>query len=168
MHPDFDQDLAILRRSTTAQLRQRFTELFGEPPRSANKPWLIKRIAWRLQALAEGDLSARARQRARELANEADLRFSPPRPASTVGPPTLPSAMPAITPSAALDPRLPPPGTVLSRRYKGQSHEVQILTHGFGYQGRVFASLSAVAKFITGSHCSGFFFFRLDKKGAKS
>jgi hypothetical protein len=39
--------------------------------------WLVKRIAWRMQALAEGDLSERARRRAAELANDADLRLSP-------------------------------------------------------------------------------------------
>jgi hypothetical protein len=33
----------------------------------------------RMQALAEGDLSERARQRAAELAQDADLRLSPPK-----------------------------------------------------------------------------------------
>jgi hypothetical protein len=51
----------------------------GEIRSEVNKSWLIKRIAWRLQALAEGDLSERARQRAKELANDADLRLSPPK-----------------------------------------------------------------------------------------
>jgi hypothetical protein len=38
--------------------------------------------------------------------------------------------------------------------------QVQVLTDGFAYAGRVFPSLSAVAKAITGSHCNGFLFFR--------
>jgi hypothetical protein len=37
-------------------------------------------LAWRLQALAEGDLSERTRRRAAELAQDADLRLTPPRP----------------------------------------------------------------------------------------
>jgi hypothetical protein len=45
----------------------------AKPPAS-NRTWLIKRLAWRLQALAEGDLS----QRAAELANDAALRLNPP------------------------------------------------------------------------------------------
>ena len=58
--------------------------------------WLIKRIAWRMQANHEGGLTERARQRARELACDADLRLSAPRmrpPASirTCGPPRNPS-----------------------------------------------------------------------------
>jgi hypothetical protein len=61
---------------------------------------------------------------------------------------------------APVDPRLPPPGTILTRSYKGQLVQVQVLTAGFAYGGRVYASLSAVAKAITGSHCNGFLFFR--------
>ena len=61
---------------------------------------------------------------------------------------------------APIDQRLPPPGTILTRPYKGQLVQVQVLTEGFAYGGRVYASLSAVAKAITGSHCNGFHFFR--------
>src|SRR5262249_48272472 len=67
-------ELAALRRLTPQELRARYAELFGERPSTQNKGWLRKRLAWRLQALAEGDLSQRARQRAAELANDADLR----------------------------------------------------------------------------------------------
>jgi hypothetical protein len=59
-----------------------------------------------------------------------------------------------------VDPRVPPPGTILTRPYKGQRVQVQVLTDGFAYAGRVFPSLSAVAKAVTGSHCNGFLFFR--------
>jgi hypothetical protein len=59
-----------------------------------------------------------------------------------------------------VDPRLPPPGTILNRPYKGQLLQVQVLTEGFAYAGRVYPSLSAVAKDVTGSHCNGYHFFR--------
>ncbi len=62
----------------TPQLKARYAELFGEPTRCNNRPYLIKRIAWRLQARAEGDLSERARKRAAELADDADLRTRAP------------------------------------------------------------------------------------------
>jgi hypothetical protein len=61
---------------------------------------------------------------------------------------------------AQADDRLPPPGTILSRPYKGQIVQVQVLQSGFAYQGEVYPSLSAVAKAITGSHTNGFLFFR--------
>jgi hypothetical protein len=137
------------------QLRQRFAELFGEATPASNRTWLIKRIAWRLQALAEGDLSERARRRATELARDADLRLNAPRSKITTTVASEPVGVP--TP---IDHRLPPPGTILTRPYKGQQLHVQVLTEGFAYAGTVYASLSAVAKAITGSHCNGYHFFR--------
>jgi hypothetical protein len=70
-------EVAALQRMTIGQLRQRFAELFGEGTAASNRIWLVKRIVWRLQALAEGDLSQRARRRAAELACDADLRLNP-------------------------------------------------------------------------------------------
>jgi hypothetical protein len=149
-------EVAALQRLSVGQLRQRFAELFGETTKASNRTWLIKRIAWRLQALAEGDLSQRARRRAAELARDADLRLNPPqRQANTTTLPPEPASIPA-----PVDQRLPPPGTILTRPYKGQPLQVQVLTEGFAYGGRVYASLSAVAKAITGSHTNGFLFFR--------
>jgi hypothetical protein len=66
------KEVAVLKRMTVRELRVRYAEVFGEETRAGNKPWLVKRIAWRLQSLAEGDLSDRARQRAAELANDAE------------------------------------------------------------------------------------------------
>ena len=150
-------EVAALRQFTTKELRCRFAELFGQPTLATNKTWLIRRIAWRLQALAEGDLSERARLRAAELANDADLRVGPPQaPRAKAGP----SLAVAATPTAIQrDPRLPPPGTVLTRSYKGQLLQVLVRSDGFEFDGRLFLSLSAVAKAITGSHCNGFLFF---------
>ena len=149
-------EVAALERLSVGQLRQRFAELFGETTHACNRTWLVKRIAWRLQALAEGDLSERARRRAAELARDADLRLNPPQRQATA-----PTATPEpVRLPAPVDPRLPPPGTLLTRPYKGQLVQVQVLTDGFAYAGTVYASLSAVAKVITGSHCNGFHFFR--------
>ncbi len=61
---------------------------------------------------------------------------------------------------ATVDPRLPLPSTILTRPYKGQQLHVQVLTDSFAYAGRVYSSLSAVAKAITGSHTNGYLFFR--------
>src|SRR5260370_39772923 len=86
MNATSGQQLAELQRLTTPQLRARFAEVFGEHTPANNRAWLFKRIAWRLQALAEGGLSERARQRAAELANDADLRLNPPAPPRTAKP----------------------------------------------------------------------------------
>jgi hypothetical protein len=150
--------LAAWERIPVAQLRAEYARLFGEATAAHNRVWLVRRIAWRLQALAEGDLSERARQRAAELAQGADLRSTPPRP----------DARPARKPSDATPARRSarlPAGTVLTRPYKGAVLEVVVLEQGFRFQDAVYRSLSAVAQAVTGSHCSGPAFFRLRPQG---
>src|SRR5438034_1039448 len=103
--------LAALQRLTIQQLRCRYAELFGETTAAKNRTWLLRRLAWRVQALTEGDLSERARQRAAELANDADLRTTVPRaPTSVAAVVTNPAPVPV---AGRCDPRLPMPGTVL-------------------------------------------------------
>jgi hypothetical protein len=154
-----DKELAAMKRMTVTQLRQRYAEVFGEPTNGHNKPWLVRRIAWRLQERAEGGLSERARRRAEVLADDADLRVVPAKPRVEANPPR-----PA---PAKRDRRLPPPGSTITRRYKGKQLEVKVLADGFEHDGTVHRSLSAVAKAITGSHLNGLAFFGLAAKGAK-
>ena len=66
-----------LKTLTVAQLREVYQEKFGQTSNSRNKQWLFKRVAWRIQELAEGGLSERAKKRAAELANDADLGVDP-------------------------------------------------------------------------------------------
>src|ERR1019366_4630278 len=64
-----------LRRASVTSLRKRYQELFQEEARSRHREHLFRKIVWRLQTLAEGELSERARARALEIANDADLRI---------------------------------------------------------------------------------------------
>jgi hypothetical protein len=157
------KELAELEKLSVSQLRDKYAEVFGDATTAGNKDWLRKRIAWRIQALAEGDLSQRARERAAELANDADARVGAPKESKSkhvvaVGPnqriTTLPQAQ-----------RLPPPGSIITREYKGRTIQVRILAAGFECDGVTYKSLSAAAKAITGSHCNGFHFFRLTNGG---
>src|SRR5262245_63061579 len=125
MHVNVGKEVAALQAMTVAELRVRYTEVFGEETRVGNKAWLVKRIIWRLQALAEGDLSERARRRAAELAQDADLRLSPPRQKSPA------SIQKNGKASALVNGHFPLPGTILTRWYKGQTLKVQVLRHGF-------------------------------------
>lgn len=72
------REVAALKQMTVKELRDRYLEVFGEAARSGNKDWLRKPIAWRMQANAEGNLTERARRRAEELANDADVRIRRP------------------------------------------------------------------------------------------
>jgi hypothetical protein len=161
MDPEIAKEVAALPRLSFAQLRARYAELFHEPTRVGNRSWLVRRIAWRLQALAEGDLSDRARQYAAQIVNDADLRLLPPKAVEPTQPAVVTVAPKPVRPQQP-DSRLPQPGSTITRLYKGQTLQVEVLPAGFAYQGSVYASLSAVAKAITGSHCGGFLFFRLN------
>lgn len=165
MNLNVGKEVAALQRMTVRELRTRYADVFGEGTLAGNKAWLVKRIAWRLQSQSEGDLSERARERAAELANDADVRLSPPKAKST------PPPSPTRTKTGAIivkeDDRLPLPGTVITRQYKGQSLQVRVLPQGFDFEGEVYKSLSAVAKAITGQHCNGYYFFRLGKEATR-
>ncbi|TWT51755.1 hypothetical protein KOR42_34420 [Thalassoglobus neptunius] len=161
MPVNIEAELAELQDMTVTELRRRYAEVFQETTQSGNRTWLIKRIAWRLQANAEGDLSERALNRARELARDSDIRMKPP--AAMASPSsTGPSRRQQI--ANLPDPRLPLPGTILRRDYKGATHRVTVLESGFEYRGESYASLTAVAREITGSRWNGFLFFGLSKK----
>jgi hypothetical protein len=152
-------ELATLGNLSVNELAKRFESLFGEECRSRHKRYLVRRIAWRMQANAEGGLTERARQRAEELGNDAEIRVTPPREkASSLDAP----ASIKIEPSR--DPRLPPVGNWIEREYKGQVLRVLVLADGFEYEGRRYRSLSAIAKVVTDSHLNGYMFFRLWRK----
>lgn len=153
-----------LRHLTVAGLRQKYRQVFGEDSHSNHKDYLFRRIAWRLQALAEGDLSERARQRAMEIANDADLRTRAPKNPGPQDPDAVEQTVESRL-NGRSDSRLPKAGTLLTRDFKGQSHVVTVLRDGFEYDGRIYKSLSAIASEITGTRWNGYTFFRCN--GAK-
>jgi len=162
------QQIEKLRHMPVSRLRERYADAFGEPTTSGNRQWLFRRVAWRIQSLAEGDLSERARRRAAELARDVDVRVRPPTFEELAEEPRSGTRLVTITGrivSAGND-RLPAPGCVLRRVFEEKEHEVTVLLQGFEYEGKVYRSLSAVATAITGSHWNGFLFFGLIKKGA--
>jgi hypothetical protein len=156
------KEVAALRRMTPRELQEKYAEVFGEPTRSFHKQYLVKRIAWRMQANEEGDLPERARRRAMELADDTQLRRLAPKVAEKT-----PARARTDTKRVRFvgDRRLPLPGAVITRPYKGETLRVTVLDDGFEYAGERFRSLSAVAKHITGTHCNGYHFFRLGGNG---
>ena len=157
---DVAKSLALIEKMTAGELRKKYAELFGDESRSGNRQWLKRRCAWRVQALAEGDLSERARRRAKELVREYDTRQLPPAEMKSL--PAAPTA-PGITARQYIRPprdaRLPMPGTKLTKTYKDHLYVVEVLDRGFGYEGEIYRSLSAVAHVITGNHWNGYLFF---------
>ena len=160
------QEIERLRYATVGELRAKYLELFGQPSHSNHKQFLFRRVAWRLQALAYGDLSERARQQALALAQDADLRIKAPAhlvgSAEQIWQPTVRSRR-----KAGRDERLPAVGSILQRQFKGQLVVVQVLAEGFQYQDRLYRSLSAIARQVPGTAWNGYTFFR-GKEGLRA
>ncbi|MGI6496340.1 MAG: DUF2924 domain-containing protein [Kiritimatiellia bacterium] len=156
------REVAALGRMTVSELRSKHVDAFGEPTRTGNRDYLVKRIAWRLQANAHGDLSEQARRRADELANDADLRTTAPKVRKTEDRPALTRQTSVAFDS---DSRLPMAGSNIKRLYKGREIVVRVLPKGFEHEGEVYRTLSAVAKAITGTHWNGYHFFNLKRNG---
>jgi hypothetical protein len=156
MEFNIDEEREALQNLVVSELHQKYAELWKEEARSRNRPYLIRRILWRLQANREGDLTKRARQRAAELADEAEVRTTPPR---KIGPRKKQGARAT---GGLRDVRLPPVGTSLTRDYKDTQVVVNVVDGGFEYEGERYKSLSAIANAITGSHTNGFRFFGLE------
>jgi hypothetical protein len=161
---EVSQKLQALDGLTLAQLQKKHLEFYGIETRTKNKAFLRKKLAYRIQELAEGGLSPKAKARIEELApalrpdrTEAKRRV------------IRRSEPPVVQVIASLrDPRLPTAGTILRREYGGSVHEVECLPNGFRFRNRIHKSLSAIAKIITGTNWNGFLFFGLIHQGRKA
>ena len=133
-------DLSALPALSRSALRHLWRALFNSPmPAKASRQLLIYCLAYRMQQNAYGALSAAMRQRLRILAQPLAREQGRAKPAAI---------------------RLAP-GTRLIRQWRAQRHEVTVLEHGFAYRGYHYGSLSAIARVISGCHCSGPRFFGL-------
>jgi hypothetical protein len=157
-------EVESLRRASVASLRDKYREVFREEPRSRHREHLFRKIAWRLQALSEGELTERARARAREIANDADLRIIAPRGFFVVGGERV-ETVPGNRSQRKHDPRLPMVGTLIRRKWKGRTILVEVLEKGFQYENREYPSLSNIAVEITGTRWNGYAFFGLTRRG---
>ena len=161
MPESISAQIHALKRMTVAELRVKHQELFGTETQSCHKQQLFKRLAWRIQELEYGGLSERAKRRAEEIASDLDARFLPPRKPKN-GDGRHREDLPIHAQPGGIH---PVPGTVLVREYRGEVHEATALEKGFEYGGKVYRSLSGVARAITGTQWNGYVFFGLKKRG---
>lgn len=160
MSVDVEKEMAALRQMQIGELRAEYARVFGEATTSRNCDCLIRRILWRKQAAEQGGLSQRARERVEELANEAELRLTAPKPAAApardarcVTVPIPPAIRDAEAELAV--------GAQFQRLYQGRMIVVTIVENGVRWNGTLYRSLSAVAKTVTGAHWNGRQFFNL-------
>ena len=137
--------ISVLKSAPAGALKVRWRELFGSEPPPYNRRFLESRLAYRLQELAHGGLSADVHRRLKAAAGELPIKGkTAKRPAGD----------------------RPISGTQLIRDWKGVEHQVTVRDADFEYQGRPYKSLSAVARTITGTRWNGLVFFGL--KGQRS
>jgi hypothetical protein len=151
MKEDLRAYIGTLKEASLKEIRRKYAELFGaQGARGRHRTNLLRKIAYRLQELESGGLTNAAKERLEELIEKYDpvnnAAFRP---------------QPAITKTSSKDRRLPIPGTVITKAYKGAKYEVRVLERGFEYNGKIYNSLSAIAKEITGAHWNGYLFFNL-------
>jgi len=139
---DVEAAIAKLTASNVTELRQRWQAWLGESPPACQSGRVLRMLlAWRLQEQRFGGFSVAAQRLLRDLTKPTASR-------------------PAKMASATLR-----RGTLLTREWQGVVHRVQVLDRGFAHNGVVFASLSEVARTITGTRWSGPRFFALSRRG---
>lgn len=150
-------------------VRRRFEDEFGVTATGRSVMRMRRRLAWRIQAEAEGGLSQKALDRIAALAPpvRSVIRVTPTPSTSSSAATPDDAALPSPGPQRDRDPRLPPPGTVLRRMHKGVEHEVLVGVDMFEWGGHRFGSLSAVARAITGSKWNGYGYFRKALEAAR-
>ena len=139
--------VAALKAASTAQLKQRWRELFEAEPPPYNRRFLESRLAYRIQELSFGGLKKETVERLEALAEQLDGG--------------------SITVRRIRADSRPIAGTRLIREWQGIEHTVTVLAGGYEWQGRPYQSLSAVSRAITGTRWNGWTFFGLIKPGGR-
>lgn len=129
--------LSSLKMMDTADLIEMWNNLFQTPPANKQKPFLIRKISWRIQELAYGGLSEDTKAKLRSLQKTMDRS------------------------TTSNNKNMPSVGTQFIRHHGGEEHRVMALKDGFEYRGCKYKSLTAIATKITGTKWSGPKFFGL-------
>ena len=148
------KEVAALNDKPLKDLKEKYQKLYG--PKKVvpvNRTFLVKRIVYKLQEQKHGGLSQAAKDKADALIKKHDPVNNKSAKSKN-----------GDAKKANRDPRLPIPGTIIAKVYKGKKLEVKTLEKGFEYKGKVYRSLSGIAKDITGDGWNGFLFFGLCKK----
>lgn len=161
-----EAEITSLEAMTAAELCARYADEFGKVPRSRNRLWLLRTLAYRVQENRLGGMSMVARRRLEALMAQVEL---PGEPAHRSSPPSEPqrsnyarAAGPLDRPSglnAADGQRRLRTGAVITKTWHGRELRLTVRDDGFELDGKVHRSLSAAAKAVTGAHWNGRLFW---------
>jgi hypothetical protein len=151
-----DREIAGLEALDIAALQNRWRELYKLPPPFKIRSGFLRRaIAYRLQELLLGGLKLQTKRELRRIAERARLNraYSGGKPLADDDSIASESMLPRR--------RILSSGTRLLREWNGTTEVVDVLAEGFGWRGKTYRTLSAVAVAITGTKWSGPKFFGL-------
>lgn len=148
---DLGTEITCLHQLDLKALRARWRAAFGRTaPDHLPRRLLYRILAYHLQVDALGDLD----QDSRDILDR-------------LGAVTKSDAHKVTQQLQQKDAKLRP-GTILTREWNNGVHRVTVLQKGFGWEGKAYNSLSAVASAIAGSRWNGHRFFGLrDKPGSR-
>jgi hypothetical protein len=135
---DIEQQIAALASRPRSELVEEWIRIYGRGPPKYIKRGLIERaISWHMQAKVYGGLKPEIRRYLLKVA-EADA---------------------AKIKEEIKAPARFRPGMRLIREWNGKTHTVDVLDKGFAWNGKLYSSLSPIARAITGARWSGPRFF---------
>ena len=148
--------IMALKEMPLGELEKKYEEVFeGKKAPSNNKVYLWRKIAYRIQELEHGGLSSEAQTKVEEFIQ----KYAPVNNKSLR--PTINTNSSSKKSKLSRDKRLPIPGTVITKEYKGIKLQIKVIESGFEYNSKVYKSLTAIAKEVTGAHWNGYLFFNL-------
>ncbi|MCK5492377.1 MAG: DUF2924 domain-containing protein [Candidatus Omnitrophica bacterium] len=160
MNEDVSGQIESLKQIPQDELIAKYSALFGNTrPHSKNTEYLRKKIANKIQEMAYGGISETAKKRLEQL-----ILFYDPINNKLLRQISNSQELPG---KQTRDKRLPIPGTIITKIYKGTVIKVKVLDKGFEYEERYYKSLSILANSITGAHGNGYLFFGLQERYGK-
>jgi hypothetical protein len=140
--PQIAEQLEALQSMDLIALRDEWRKLKGSEPPRLSRDLMLRAVAYALQMQAFGELPPSTIKKLEASIGEVGE--------------VMPTGDPPRRDLSA--------GARLVREWHGRTHSVEVLRQGFLFEGKVYRSLSEIARFITGSHWSGPRFFGLTKK----
>lgn len=127
--------LAALELLTMEELKPQWRKYFDSDPVRFQRDYMVRRIAYQIQARAYGGLSKTIKNKLKRLADDGQV--------------TVREQVQVVL------------GTRLMREYKGERIYVAVLEDGFEFKSKRYKSLTAIATELVGSRTSGPKFFGL-------
>ncbi|MFC0218037.1 DUF2924 domain-containing protein [Pseudochelatococcus lubricantis] len=160
-----DEEVAAIGELPREELVNRWIKAHGHPPPiGVRNGLLIYSATWQLQARRLGGFKPETKRRLKEAMRQLEDRIGgkqagaadPIDDGSTAADDTPPIILSA---SPTRKRQILRPGARLLREWNGQTHVVDVIENGFVHEAKVYRSLTAIARAITGTHWSGPRFF---------